>query len=757
MRYTTEIGLPLLYDKNMNPVRRLHPVSASLSLSMAPPSSATMILPKNEEVSIRDFVQMNSPARTEGIFRVSSVQRDYVTGETTVMLEHAICILDDSIANEGLHVVTVVAPQITTQPANTSVVEGGTAVFTVAATGTGLTYQWQYKSPTGSWTNSAASTATTASLSIGAISSRNGYKYRCVVTGLGGATVISNAATLTVTSASAQSNETNEVLSDPEEALEQEETSVQEETLSANDNSGKTASGEEKISTKTDVEKTTYAGTAQTVLSQILASQHVLINNIVPWVVNTNEAANEQVSIEVNHDTLFDLFVDYLDQLPGYYAEYYMVEGLPWKINIVAKPSTATAEGRLSRNISSCVISYDDSELCTRVYVDGVEGGKIDADTISQYGIVEEYLDSGDALGVAERTAIVNKYLNLHKRPKVSISIDGQELFQITGETLDAYKIGKLYRLALPEYGTVENELITGIYYQSLYDNPGQCRLTLANEAINLASELDKLKKKVEKATGGGGGGGGGGGIEDLAEELEILKIKYDLQVEKDDKRFAIIATEAYWDELQERYELAYETFFEQTSRYIQLIATATELSEAEAASTSLFRIASDLIELRVEKAGVIAAINLSAEGVQIQAAKVDLGEYATVGQLDAKYATITNLDATTAKIDNLMSGATTATSLRAVAVEATSGTFSNIVLGGQRLGFTSQSVVTGVTITMPSVTLGGAGRYLYGTGSGDSAVISGGYYGYVVSSATAGSYNVTSTTLNYIGGSSPD
>jgi len=750
LRQTTEISLPMLYDKNMNIVGRLHPVSASLSLELSPPSSATMILPKNEEITIRDFVQMCSPAGQEGIYRVSNLQKDYVTGETTVMLEHAISILDDSIANEGLNVVTVTAPKITAQPADATVAEGGTAVFSVTATGNNLSYQWQYRSPSGNWTNSAAQSATTASLSIGAISARNGYKYRCIITDATGAAVVSDAATLTVQSA----NNTETQTETQEETQEQ----TQEETPVANPkdgggsgegDGGQTTPDKDKISTKTDVEKTVYAGDAQTVLTQILASQHVRINNIVPWVVGTIQASTDQINIEVNHDTLFDLFMDLLDQLPDYYADFNMVEGLPWSINIRRKPTVASAEGRLSRNISSCVVSYDDSELCTRVYVDGVTGGYIDADTINQYGVVEEYLDSGDALTAEERVAIVNKYLNLHKRPKVSISIDAQHMFQITGENLDYYRLGTMYRLALPEYNTVENELITSIYYQSVYDDIGKCRLTLANEAINLASELDKLKKKVEKATGGGGGGGGGG-VEDLKEELDILKIKYDMKVEKDDQRFAIIASESYWDELQERYQLAYETAFEQTARYIQLIATETEIGEAQQAATSLFKIASDLIELRVEKSGIISAINLSPEGIQIQAKMVDLGEYAKATTIEAKYATIQNLEAVSGELNNLKAGLSSFSTLIATTAQI-NGQLScqSFSFGGRALSLEDATFLTGVTYTKPELTLGPSATYLYGS---TSTGPTGSHRGHLVTGWSDGSISTSKSHIYYLG-----
>ena len=88
-------------------------------------------------------------------------------------------------------------PAVTTQPHNISATIGDTAVFKVAASGTGLTYQWQYY--TGSkWINSGLTGNKTASLSVPVTVARNGQKYRCVVTDANGATVTSSTAVLKV-------------------------------------------------------------------------------------------------------------------------------------------------------------------------------------------------------------------------------------------------------------------------------------------------------------------------------------------------------------------------------------------------------------------------------------------------------------------------------------------------------------------------------------------------------------------------------
>ena len=93
-----------------------------------------------------------------------------------------------------------VEPTVTTQPADANLAVGDTAKFTVVATGEGLTYRWQYKTPSGSWTNSGQTGYKTATLSVPVTAARNGYQYRCRVSNKAGE-VFSDAATLTVKTA----------------------------------------------------------------------------------------------------------------------------------------------------------------------------------------------------------------------------------------------------------------------------------------------------------------------------------------------------------------------------------------------------------------------------------------------------------------------------------------------------------------------------------------------------------------------------
>ncbi|MBS1510792.1 MAG: M36 family metallopeptidase [Bacteroidetes bacterium] len=95
-------------------------------------------------------------------------------------------------------------PVITAQPVSKSVCNGGSVSFNVAATGTGIAYQWQLSIDNGVTYTNLANTApysgvTTSTLGISAATvSMNNYRYRCVITGTCTPAATSTAAVLTV-------------------------------------------------------------------------------------------------------------------------------------------------------------------------------------------------------------------------------------------------------------------------------------------------------------------------------------------------------------------------------------------------------------------------------------------------------------------------------------------------------------------------------------------------------------------------------
>jgi len=139
-----------------------------------------------------------------GLFNDAGLTSAYVAGtyQTTVYASPAATTTYSASVTNGTcnspgatAVVTVnAAPVITAQPGNANACVGGTKTFSVSATGTALTYQWQVDMgsgfvniTTGTPTNPGGfiyTGQTTATLSINDVmATLNGYKYRVVVSG----------------------------------------------------------------------------------------------------------------------------------------------------------------------------------------------------------------------------------------------------------------------------------------------------------------------------------------------------------------------------------------------------------------------------------------------------------------------------------------------------------------------------------------------------------------------------------------------
>ena len=135
------------------------------------------------------------------------------SGETLTIPEGSSLNCNDNLTNDGTILVSggtvtgslndgteITTPTISTQPKGQTVTEGNPATFAVTAVTASdvQSYQWQQSMNGGSnWTNIDG--ATDASYTIdNTTTDMSDYQYRCVVTGSGGVSVISQTATLTV-------------------------------------------------------------------------------------------------------------------------------------------------------------------------------------------------------------------------------------------------------------------------------------------------------------------------------------------------------------------------------------------------------------------------------------------------------------------------------------------------------------------------------------------------------------------------------
>lgn len=102
-------------------------------------------------------------------------------------------------SNAGILTVNT-APAATAQPQAATLCVGGNNTFSITATGTGLTYQWQLSTDGGANYNNIAGATNSSYTVSGATAGMNNYRYRCIVSGTCAPALTSNAVILTVVS-----------------------------------------------------------------------------------------------------------------------------------------------------------------------------------------------------------------------------------------------------------------------------------------------------------------------------------------------------------------------------------------------------------------------------------------------------------------------------------------------------------------------------------------------------------------------------
>lgn len=235
------------------------------------------------------------------------------------------------------------------------------------------------------------------------------------------------------------------------------------------------------------------------------------------WTMSTSGSGlgSGEVAVEVDHDNVLESLLGIIEQIENCIMTFDFTT-TPWTFGFKKMDSTVTAEGRLSRNVQSAKVTYDDSELCTRVYYEVSSGSGADATTewkykdtgtASKYGLIEKVCSTGSNYTESEALRVVNSFIRRNKRPRVSISINAEELSNVTGEQLDKFTIGKLFRLALPDYNVEPiEENITGLSFRDVYGRPDDIVVDLADEEDTVVTYIHDT---TDSTTGNGRSSGG--------------------------------------------------------------------------------------------------------------------------------------------------------------------------------------------------------------------------------------------------------
>lgn len=361
-------------------------------------------------------------------------------------------------------------------------------------------------------------------------------------------------------------------------------------------------------------------------------------------------AATDNIFLDRNGDSLFEMLIEMMDQLPDYDLAFDFSTS-PWTVSIVAKTQTISAEGRLSRNLGSVRVTYDDSELCTRVWYNAKQGDNyiatyLDADTQSTYGIAEGSLYLDTDTKVAEAATLAAQYLKKRKEPAISVELDAVDLSSATGETIDAFTLGKKFRLTIPAYGLIVDQWITGLSYEDVYGDPEHVTLTLGNRIADISQRTAKTTKTAKHAARSASGAGGGG-ARSGARATDELKQDYTYFRQNDysiEMGAVHLALDEHGNKIGEQ-----STKIEQNATHISLIATDEQLTEAASSHQAIFTIQANQISSKVSETDfngntIASKINQTSTTIDIEAEHINLTGYVTASQLAALRAEIAHL-----------------------------------------------------------------------------------------------------------------
>lgn len=251
-----------------------------------------------------------------------------------------------------------------------------------------------------------------------------------------------------------------------------------------------------------------FTGTVRETLTHLLAQQSLL-----RWTLGDVELPEDMTIIyATEYANLLTAIQTLLDMLPEGYAPFFEQDGSAWLVHLRALSDEDACEGRLSRNLQSLQVDTDSSRLCTRVYPFGaeVESSRINlvplegtdhlcSDAESTWGVISRTFENDLIFDVPTLKSVAEMYLARHAQPETTITVNAVDLSTATGEDIDFFRLGRMCRLALPDFGQTLRHRIIAIDKEDVYGAPGQVVLTLTNRlsSRNETEEIDELVRQV--------------------------------------------------------------------------------------------------------------------------------------------------------------------------------------------------------------------------------------------------------------------
>ena len=345
---------------------------------------------------------------------------------------------------------------------------------------------------------------------------------------------------------------------------------------------------------------TQISGTVATVLGLILGQQ-----STVRWQLGTC-AATGNIKLDTEYTDLLSMMEAAKSAVMGRWRWVCDYTTTPWTVSLAAMDDTVAAEFRIGRNVSSATIDMSDAEMCTRLYmtVSTANSSTLhvydNAQAQAEWGVIcrtadvkADDVDDPDAYGAA--------ILAERAQPIAFITIDGEDLHELTGDDFDKIALGSQCRVVLDGYAGAFTETVTKVSWPDALGEPERISVSLANNLKPFTEQLNLIKRS-------------GSGTAKKVEEQERELIRHRTDIVKTDERLLLWATEEEWDEIAEEYvetgksqieitheqieskvsDTTYQSYIRQTANKIALVVGGTDANPTVNTASILLAINGD-------------------------------------------------------------------------------------------------------------------------------------------------------------------
>lgn len=514
---------------------RLHPLQLSLELDAAPISTARMVLPAEEPtLTTGDLVELYLPQESAGVFRAARVTFDAATGQQTVFLEHGTVLLANAMLRGPLDLAANLpgADGVTTFVGVTGQYTDGAWKLIVyldliSEDGHKTTYGFRcgsvlpaiVKGSSGwrvridrdtaaqGFQYNTSQRAWDGTPTILTVASAMVCECQCLRNAMGTATA---AAKLYSTPRYTSGSQTGHVYPVGTRMI------VHGQGTQHSDGTGALLYAvsmlDDTVSTGTRRDGWVLASAVQldedyAVVDPLAPDEPPIIQVAKRLMTMAGEANPWWAFGRCDFDEVFTYrfadvsLLDALMALPARLTEPWVwrfdQSSLPWLLNL-ERPRGEMTELRVDRNLVRMQVTLDMTDMYTCVYpvgadgltIESVNGGEacLTAASAARWGRIEHILSTDDT---EPEQLLAAGQLALRKacEPAVSVSISALDLSGLTGEPLDAIRLGKRCRVPLPQYGMTVSETVTHLSWQDLLGAPERVQVTLA-ERPHTASDL---------------------------------------------------------------------------------------------------------------------------------------------------------------------------------------------------------------------------------------------------------------------------